>query len=204
MDSSIVTSLNHWFAGSDTKIEIVKFLTLWPLIGVLALAVWAWLSDWGRVNERRAALALGVGGAVLALVINKAVGHFYIRPRPFTVASLGVTQLVSHSKDTGFFSDHLCVAGALTAALLEGWRKYGIAALALSLLLAIGRIGAGLHYPSDVLVGFVVGALAFAVLLPFRTLSWKAVSLVSKVENNAVPRSPEGGGPVKPSSGRPA
>ena len=168
IDGSAVRSLNHWFAASSTRTDLAKALAVWPLVAIGVLAVVAWLFDWGSGPERRAALLLGVGGAVLALIGNNVLGHFYYRPRPF-VAMSNVHLLIAHSRETSMYSDHLAAAGGLTAGILAGrrWWLGGLAFLA-SAAIAIGRIGAGLHYPSDVVAGFAAGVVGTLILLPLR------------------------------------
>ena len=166
LDHSIVRSLNNWFAGSSIRESLDKALTIWPLLAILAIVVLVWLADWGRAPERRAFLILGLAGAALGLVANAIQQRSVYRARPFVVMHLH--HIVSHGRDSSFWSDHLTVAGAFTAALLANRRWAGIAAIVLTLLLAIGRVGAGIHYPSDVAMGAAVGAVGFLILLPLR------------------------------------
>src|SRR5439155_22023734 len=84
--------------------------------------------------------------------------------RPFLV--LNVHPLLPEAVDSSLFSDHLAVAGAMIAALLVARRSFGRIALGLGVLLGLGRIGAGVQYPSDCLVGVAVGAGCFLLLLP--------------------------------------
>src|SRR5881397_2908735 len=110
IDHTIVRSLNRWFAASSGRVDFAKALAIWPLYVIVGLAALAWLADWGRDVDRRALLLIGVAGAVLALVGNQILGHFYYRSRPF-VAMLNVQLLIPHSKETSMYSDHLAVAG---------------------------------------------------------------------------------------------
>jgi undecaprenyl-diphosphatase len=168
LDQSIVHGLNTWFAASGTRTDLAKALAIWPLFAVAAFAVMAWILDWGTGPDRRAALLLGVAGAVLALIGNAVLGHFYYRPRPF-VAMSNVHLLISHSKETSMYSDHLAAVGGITAGILAArrWWLGGLAFLA-SVAIAIGRVGAALHYPSDVAAGFAAGVVGTLILLPLR------------------------------------
>jgi len=124
----------------------------------------------GVVHEVLAAASgrveLGIIAAVGALLLNLVLGHLYYRARPFLV--LDVRPLLPEAVDSSLFSDHLMVAGAAVAALLVARRTFGWIALGLGALLAVGRIGAGVQYPSDCLVGTAVGAGCFLVVLPLR------------------------------------
>ena len=137
MDESILHALNEWFAANAFRSDLARFLAVAPLVGIVGLWVVAWIADWGRAPDRRAALLIGALTAVLALAINVALGHLYYRPRPYVV--LSVHALLPHAADSSLFSDHLAVAGALTSALIVARRRVGLAAAGLALLLAVGR-----------------------------------------------------------------
>ena len=186
MDERVVRALNDWFSASSFRADLDRFLALAPFLAIIGLVVLAWLADWGRAPDRRAILVVGVLGALLSLVLNVALGHLYYRPRPFLVLPLHA--LLPHPSDSSLYSDHLAIAGALTGALFAARRRLGAVSFLLAVLLAIGRVGAAVHYPSDVLVGFVVGALSFAVLLPARRPIARLVAVMSSAETAVIRR----------------
>jgi undecaprenyl-diphosphatase len=94
------------------------------------------------------------GLAVLVSLIFK----FLIRaPRPF-LALPGVHALFS---ETGyaFPSGHATFFSALAVALFFYNKKIGYAFMFFALIIGIARIIAGVHFPIDILGGFIVGAL---------------------------------------------
>lgn len=190
MDGSIVESLNRWFSATESRAQLDRTLAIVPLLLIVGLVVAAWLMDWGSTPQRRAILVLGVGGALLALALNVGIGHLYYRPRPYL--RLPIRTLLPHVPDSSIFSDHLAIAGALTAALMLTRRWIGAVALVLSILLGVARVGAGVHFPSDVAIGFVAGATTFAVLLPLRHPLERIVTAVSNVEGSVLPRPVKG------------
>ncbi len=133
------------------------------LIGVVVVA---WATPRSNSPKGRSELLLGILAAVGAWLLNLALGHLYYRARPFLV--LDVRALLPEAVDSSLFSDHLAVAGAAVAALFVARRTFGWIALGLGVLLAIGRTGAGVQYPSDCLVGAAVGAGCSLVALPLR------------------------------------
>jgi undecaprenyl-diphosphatase len=186
LDHSIVRSLNDWFAGSSARRSLDRGLTVWPLVAILALVVAVWLLDWGRAPERRAFLVLGLGGAGLGLLANTIQQKSIYRARPFVV--MQVHHIVSHGRDSSLWSDHLTVAGAFAAALLANRRWAGIAAVVLTVALAIGRVGAAVHYPSDVAIGAAVGAAGFLILLPLRRFVVVPLKWLERVEGRIYAR----------------
>jgi PAP2 superfamily len=116
-----------------------------------------------------------------------AIGHFYFRPRPFLAIS-DIHPLLPRKADSSLYSDHLCIAGALTMSLLLSRRRLGYLAAGLALLLAIARVAAGVHYPTDVLIGALAGAVSFALLLPLRRPVANLIHAVATGEGRLVPR----------------
>lgn len=167
MEAAVVRALNHWFAGGAVRADLARFFSIAPLIGIVILVAVAWFADWGRAPERRAVLVIGGLGALVALGINVAIGHFYFRPRPF-LALPDIHPLLPRKADSSLYSDHLCTAGALTISLFLTRRRLGYLAAGLALPLSIARVATGVQYPSDILVGVLAGAVGFAVLLPLR------------------------------------
>ena len=78
------------------------------------------------------------------------------RPRPFITHA--VTQLISHPPDSSFPSDHTALAFSLVVAL---WPVLGGAQwfwLAWGVLIGLARVFVGVHFPTDVLGGAILGA----------------------------------------------
>jgi hypothetical protein len=88
----------------------------------------------------------GLGAAALGL--NQLAGHLYFRPRPYwalpTVHAIG-----GRAGDSSFFSDHTTIAAATATGCLLLSRRWGLAAAGATLLVALGRVAIGAHYPSD-------------------------------------------------------
>lgn len=118
-------------------------------------------------------LAMGVAGFIDLLVFI-----FWRRPRPFvTYSSLIDPTLAGMKIDTSSFpSSHTYVCFAIaTSVFLYGHRRLGAALFLLAVCVAVGRIGVGLHYPSDVIGGALLGiASGVLVYLWFRKWESKA------------------------------
>jgi len=166
MDTQLVEHLNRWFTASTFRADLCRALAIVPLVLIGLLVVLAWSTRRSNSPKGRSELLLGIIAAVGALLLNLVLGHLYYRARPFLV--LDVRPQLPEAVDSSLFSDHLAVAGAAVAALFVARRTFGWIALGLGALLAVGRIGAGVQYPSDCLVGTAVGAGCFLVVLPLR------------------------------------
>jgi undecaprenyl-diphosphatase len=112
---------------------------------------------------RRAGVAAGLG-AGCALACALVLSRLADRPRPFAADPSAVHLFARHAADPSFPSDHATAAFAIATAVLLRDRRVGAVVLALAVVLAAGRVALGLHYPSDVVAGAVLGAACSLVL----------------------------------------
>jgi undecaprenyl-diphosphatase len=112
---------------------------------------------------RRAAMA-AVLSAGLALAIGKVISEIVDRARPFVADPGGVHLFSHHAADPSFPSDHATAAFAIAVAIVLRKPAWGAFALAAAIILSVGRVAIGVHYPSDILAGAVLGAAAALVL----------------------------------------
>jgi membrane-associated phospholipid phosphatase len=162
-DESAFRWLNDLAGQSETFDRLVGFLIgdyLIPFLATLAVA-WLWFAGRGGEETGRwqhAALhglvALGICQLVVALT-NIGVG----RLRPFEQLP-DVTVLFYEPINSSFPAHPVATIVALGLALWSVRRALGILLLILAILLGVGRIIAGLWFPTDVLAGIAVGALS--------------------------------------------
>lgn len=103
-----------------------------------------------------ALMALAIG----ALITNVALKNLVARIRPYEVVG-GLTLLIERQSDFSFPSGHTCASFAAAGVY---WRmmpkKYSVPLLILAVLIAFSRLYVGVHYPSDVLAGMLIGLSA--------------------------------------------
>ncbi|MBR5381418.1 MAG: phosphatase PAP2 family protein [Oscillospiraceae bacterium] len=88
----------------------------------------------------------------------------FMRPRPFAVMEQ-MAVLVAAPTTWSFPSGHACAAFAAALAYAKGVKKLAAPAYALAVLISFSRLYVGVHYPSDVLAGAVLGTVLALVLL---------------------------------------
>jgi undecaprenyl-diphosphatase len=119
-----------------------------------------------RPAAQRAAVAAGAS-AGFALLVAHFVSTAVDRPRPFVAHAVSIHPFLAHAADPSFPSDHATAAFAIAAAVALRLRGPGIALLVAAAVLAVGRVFLGLHYPSDVVAGALLGtATALTLWLP--------------------------------------
>ena len=118
------------------------------------------------------------------MLVNQVVSHLWDRPRPFAAHHAATHLLSAPSPDPSFPSDHAAAAFAIAFAVLAFSRYAGVLFLAAATAIGLSRIALGLHYPSDVLAGIVVGwAAALLVTRLGRPWIERIVAVVSRVSD---------------------
>jgi undecaprenyl-diphosphatase len=114
-----------------------------------------------------ALVALACVGGAAALRLNQLAGHLYFRLRPYW-ALPAVHAIGGRGGDSLSFSDPTTIAAAATVGCLLLSCRWGWVAAAATVLVAVGRVAVGAHYPSDVAIAALVGGGAVCALLPLR------------------------------------
>lgn len=165
MDWRVYHSINdfvwrhHWLGSLFKAIETYGTI----LIAVAAIALWFFARPGG---DRKWKLAAGsaLGAAALGLVINRIIAAIHHRDRPF-ITHPSAHVFGPHKTDPSLPSDHSTAALAIAVAVLLIDPLVGAVFLPLAILIAIGRVIIGEHYPGDVLTSAVVAVTAAFVIV---------------------------------------
>ncbi|MCL4351576.1 MAG: undecaprenyl-diphosphatase [Firmicutes bacterium] len=177
----ITTFDHHWFlivngwtaispVLNDVAIVLAKYAPeLWAVIFLL---LWFW-PPLRQNNSRRAVVYATVAG-ILALAINVALSHLLpYRPRPFVVEPHLVHQLISHKADTSFPSDHAAGSFAFAVGLFYARFRDGWWGLLFAAAISVARVFVGVHWPTDVIAGALIGVIAGLIVLALKDgLEW--------------------------------
>jgi undecaprenyl-diphosphatase len=133
------------------------------LIAVAAVGLWL-LARPGGDRKWKFAASSALGSAALGLLINRIISSSYHRDRPF-ISHPSAHVWGPHKTDPSLPSDHSTAALAIAFAVLLIDPVVGAAFLVLAVLIAIGRVIIGEHYPGDVLTSAVIAAVSAFVVV---------------------------------------
>ena len=165
IDFTLYKSLNGFAYHHDGFEDALRFFALyaqWAFLMVLAV-LFLVRGKWRSVNGRHGVVAAGFS-ALLALGVAQLLADWVSRPRPYVAHAADAHLFIARSADPSFPSDHATAAFAIAVALLLRHRKAGMLALGLAMLVSLGRVAVGTHYPTDVLAGAAIGTVAALVI----------------------------------------
>ena len=132
-------------------------------------------------KTRKLGLMCFVAMACSYIVCNLILKNWVARVRPYELIQ-GLECLVGPQHDFSFPSGHT------SNSLACGWvlfrrapKKYGVPALVLGILISLSRLYVGVHYPTDVLAGAVIGLIAACVAIPAVEYAEKKVPAMQKI-----------------------
>ena len=112
---------------------------------------------------RKVGILMGISLLLEFLLNNLIIKNLFARIRPYEVID-GLILLVGKAPDYSFPSGHTGSAFALAVVIFMVMdRKYGIIALILASLMGFSRLYVGIHYPSDVLGGVILGVVTSVI-----------------------------------------
>lgn len=112
---------------------------------------------WRMVLE--AVLAAGITRFVVAEFIR----WLWFRPRPFVTNNVNLL-IDYNSREASFPSGHACFYFALSTIVYVYNRKLGTAFYIASLFIVLARVFVGIHWPSDILAGAIIGVMVGLIL----------------------------------------
>ena len=109
----------------------------------------------------RPALCMSLMG-LIAVALYKWIKHAIVRERPF-ITHLGISLAAAPLDRYSFPSGHTLHAVSFSWQAIAAFPELGWVLAPLSVLIAASRIVLGLHYPTDVLAGAVIGSALGAI-----------------------------------------
>lgn len=128
----------------------------------LALAVLVFLFT--RTSRNSIMVLCACLTVILAEVVGKLLGKLHTNYQPFSVLP-DVNQLIEKDINNSFPSDHTIIFFSFCVTfLLFSKSPYRFLWLILAVLVGISRVGVGVHYPADVLVGALISIASSLIM----------------------------------------
>lgn len=144
-----------WDAAIIFRATYLWYMVMAAVAAFVAVTFFRKFREYRRRNTELLLLAF-ISAFVARFVVTGLIHILYNRPRPFEVLS-GVRQLVNHDIGGSFPSGHASLAFAVATAVSFYYPKTSILFFLAAISIGIGRIAAGVHWPSDILGGAAVG-----------------------------------------------
>lgn len=164
----------HGLSGKNSFLDALivflgQYLIYIVVLGVVLAIAYAW-------RKERTRTAMGYCAALIAAGIARygvaeLIRHFYHRPRPYV--ELNISPLFADTAYS-FPSGHTIFMFALVAGIFPYNKKAAWWLAGAGLLIGLARVAAGVHYPSDILGGIILG-LCTGALVHFLYRSFKVV-----------------------------
>jgi len=159
------TAISRFFASFIGKYFLIDGIfvffseyLIYILSGVFLLYV-VRIKDW---KERARIFFLGILGLIISRgIITPLIRFFFNRQRPFV--SAGIKSLIGQVGGNSFPSGHMTFIVPLMFVLLLINRKAGVWGLVGSVIIGIARVGAGVHWMTDIAGGFLVGYVSYII-----------------------------------------
>ena len=152
-----------WMHGAATRDWVVRLLAAvsrvgdgWLWCAIVACLPWAGGAHGASASVRM--ISIGVVNVVLFKIIKRWIA----RPRPFR-ACPGVRECARSLDEFSFPSGHTLHSVAFSLIRTVYYPMFALFVWPFTIVIAVSRIVLGLHYPSDVIVGAVIGAITAAV-----------------------------------------
>ena len=156
-------SVALWLHGAATRAWIVRVFGVVSRLG----DGWTWAAlvallpvFFGATGASVSARMIGV--FLVNIAIYLIVKRWIARPRPFKACD-DFRECTRSLDEFSFPSGHTLHSVAFSVVLSVYYPPAALVLWPFTVLLALSRVVLGLHYPSDVIVGAVIGALVAAV-----------------------------------------
>ena len=152
-----------WMHGASTRDWVVNVLRVVSRIG----DGWAWyvtvvLLPLIDSHSGTSASVRMICVGIVDIAVYKIVKRWIARPRPFRTCA-GIRECTPSLDEFSFPSGHTLHSVACSVILTAYYPVLGFVVWPLTGLIAVSRIVLGLHYPSDVIVGALIGAIIATV-----------------------------------------
>lgn len=122
--------------------------------GIILLVLLFWKKN------RLMVVSVAISVILSRLIITEIIRYFYHYPRPYVVLEAAKKLIAENQDYASFPSGHAAIFFAIAMAIYFFNKKLGIVFFVGAILIGIARIFVGIHWPSDILGGAIIGILS--------------------------------------------
>ena len=164
LDEAIFLRINGWVGSVPALDHLVGWLVsdylASTVLGFALVVLWLAGGDDDTRMRRQVGVLMALVGMALASWLVFVSNGLFFRDRPFI--DLDVNLLFYRPTDSSMPAKSAAAFFGLSSAIWWVHRRTGMALLAVAGLHAFLRVYAGVHYPSDVVVGALIGVVGVA------------------------------------------
>lgn len=198
-DTAVETFLSNHGFGFVLNHGISTIADLYTFKGLVLIPVlwWIWFQPGERREWQRETVIATIVSALLALAAGRLLSDSLpFRTRPVFDPSLHLHFALGPTRDamlaawSSFPSDHAMLWMSVATGIFIVWRRVGLLAfLYTAIFICFPRAYLGFHYPTDLLVGAVIGVAITYVMTRDAVRSLYATQSVLWIERNPGPSS---------------
>jgi undecaprenyl-diphosphatase len=191
-DVSVVQYINQYARQSVAFDAVANYFTSGALLrGAIVIAAlwWLWFRKSGDQKNDRSVVVAAMAGAIFAVGLGRLLASALpMRIRPILDPALHLQLPYGPPVDAlrfwnSFPSDHAMAFFCLTASLWFVSRRLSLAlSLYVLAFVALPRLYVGLHYPTDLIGGALIGILVAWIANRERIRNWLAAPMLSLCE----------------------
>jgi undecaprenyl-diphosphatase len=167
LDFQLFRLINNLAGRNDALDGLMRLLVndyfLTTTMSLILVIFWFEGRDQDRRERNQRAVLRAVIALFIANIILKLCNLIYFRPRPFVGHEVNL--LFYRPTDSSFPSNPATVGFSIATAVWLYNRRLGALLLMLATLFGLSRIYCGVHYPSDVIAGALLGALSACLVV---------------------------------------
>jgi len=167
LDFQLFQLINNLAGRNDVRDGLMRLLVndyfLTTTMSLILVTFWFEGRDQDRRERNQRAILRAVIALFIANIILKLCNLIYFRPRPFVGHEVNL--LFYRPTDSSFPSNPATVGFSIATAVWLYNRRLGVLLVILATLFDLSRIYCGVHYPSDVIAGALLGALSACLVI---------------------------------------